>query len=134
MLQPLTGPRKLTSPTCSGEGIRKILVSITTDKGLVAYFDHKKMKAHLSQEDGSRGGSKTKPKALTDPQGDQKGKVRGKVEGNEAKAGYRVAEQEHPLPPQYLAGRDACQHAQGHAHLVLVVQLDSSDTYNIAIC
>ena len=125
MLQPLTGPRKLTTPTCSGEGIRKILLSITTDGGLVAYFDHKKMNAHLSQEDGSRGGSKTKPKALTDPQGDQKGEVGSQVEGDEAKAGYKVAQQEHPLPPQYLTGRDARQHAQGHAHLVLIVQPDS---------
>ena len=78
------------------------------------------MNAHLSQEDGSRGGSKTKPKALTDPQGDQKGEVGSQVEGDEAKAGYKVAQQEHPLPPQYLTGRDARQHAQGHAHLVLV--------------
>ena len=92
------------------------------------------MNAHLSQEDGSRGGSKTKPKALTDPQGDQKGEVGGEVEGDEAKARYKVAQQEHPLPPQYLTGRDARQHAQGHAHLVLIVQLDSSDTHNMAIC
>ena len=91
-------------------------------------------KAHFSQEDGSSGGPKTKPKALSDPQGDQKGEVGGEVEGDEAKTGNTVAEQKHLLPPQSLTGRDACQHAQGHAHLVLIVQLVSSDTHNIAIC
>ena len=77
-------------------------------------------KAHFSQEDGSSGGPKTKPKALSDPQGDKKGEVGGKVERDEAKTRNEVAEQEHLLPPQHLAGRDARQYAQGHAHLVLV--------------
>ena len=67
--------------------------------------------SHLC-EVGTLGGphwccTKTKHKGLTDPQGDQKGEVGSQVEGDEAKAGYKVAQQEHPLPPQYLTGRDA---------------------------
>ena len=116
------------------------LISIITDQSHSTHSDFKEItnqntgKAHLSQEDGSSGGPKTKPKALSDPQGDQKGEVGGQVEGDKAKTGNEVAEQEHLLPPQHLAGRDARQHAQGHAHLVLIVQLDSSDTRNLAIC